>query len=186
MRRSFTCLLTVFALPACGHSKNKASDEEMGPVGPNDPHYDDVSRCADPKLVWKTGAKTMYESYPAPGSRECIEFSGCDYVGLFSACPDKKSETWVAAHNIVAVFPDFQNLQLHDLCLRQGNKVIVATVYDECADSDCDGCCTEHQRDRQQLIDVEKYTEARWGVLTDSDVEWADLGPTRSGACLGK
>ena len=48
-------------------------------------------------------------------------------------------------HNIVAVFPDFGTLKLHDLCLKSGTKTIVVTVLDTCGDSDCSGCCTENK-----------------------------------------
>src|SRR6478752_3574359 len=140
------------------------------------------SPCDDPGLVWKSANKTNYESYPDPGSEECIEFNGCTWAGQFAGCDDKKPEAWVKAHDIVAAFPDFTALELHDLCLRKGSKTIVVTVLDTCGDSDCDGCCTENQGDADQLIDVEKYTNQRWGVA-DGRIEWADLGPTRGSGC---
>ncbi len=34
------------------------------------------------------------------------------------------------------------------------------------------------------LIDVEKFTNARWGVQ-DGTIQWADLGPTKGGGCSG-
>ena len=34
--------------------------------------------CDAPGLVWKTGSKTNFTSYPDPGSEECIKYSGCD------------------------------------------------------------------------------------------------------------
>ncbi|MDQ2642811.1 MAG: hypothetical protein M3020_03285 [Myxococcota bacterium] len=138
--------------------------------------------CDDSSLVWKIANKTNYTSYPDPGSEECIEFNGCTWEGLFAACDDKKSEAWVSEHDIVAAFPDFQELALHDLCLRKGAKTIVVTVLDTCADSDCDGCCSENQGSADQLIDLESYTNARWGV-PDGPIEWADLGPTRGTGC---
>ncbi len=140
------------------------------------------ARCDDAALVWKSANKTNYESYPDPGSPECIEFNGCTWEGQFAACDGKKPESWVMARNIVAAFPDFQALALHDLCLRKANETIVVTVLDTCADSDCDGCCTENRGDADQLIDLEKYTNQRWGVA-DGRIEWADLGPTRGGGC---
>lgn len=143
---------------------------------------DDTSLCDDPNLVWKTARKTNYTSYPEPGSEECIEFNGCMWEGLFAACNGKKSEEWVASHNIAAVFPDFGELRLHDLCLRQGTKRIVVTVLDTCGDSDCDGCCTRNKGDADLLIDLESYTNERWGV-PDGRIEWADLGPTRGSGC---
>jgi hypothetical protein len=141
-----------------------------------------AARCDDPALVWKSANKTNYESYPDPGSAECIEFNGCTWEGQFAGCNGKKPESWVMAHDIVAVFPDFATLKLHDLCLRKGNKIIVVTVLDTCGDSDCDGCCTENRGDADQLIDLEKYTNQRWGV-PDGRIEWADLGPTRGAGC---
>ena len=140
------------------------------------------SPCADATLKWKTARKTSYTSYPDPGSEECVKYNGCMWAGQFAACDGKKTEDWVAAHNIVAAFPDFATLELHDLCLRSGSKTLVVTVYDTCADSDCDGCCTENQGTADQLIDIESYTAARWGV-GDGAIEWADLGPTKTAGC---
>jgi hypothetical protein len=88
----------------------------------------------------------------------------------------------VAEHNIVAAFPLFDELELHDLCLRRGDETIVVTVLDTCADSDCDGCCTENQGSAEALIDLESYTNERFGV-PDGAIEWADLGPTTGGGC---
>ena len=113
---------------------------------------------------------------------ECIEYSGCKYMGMFAACDGKKSESWVAGHNIVAAFPDFKDLRLHDLCIRKGSKTIVATVLDTCGDHDCNGCCTRNQGNADQLIDLESYTNERFGV-PDGRVEWADLGPTTTSGC---
>jgi hypothetical protein len=141
-----------------------------------------TSACDSPSLVWKTGSKTNYTSYPDPGSDECIKYSGCEYEGLFSACDSQKSVQWVQAHNIVSVFPDFNKLKLHDLCLKSGAMTIVVTVIDECADSDCSGCCTQNKGSADQLIDVESFTDARWGI-GDGRIQWADLGPTKGSGC---
>jgi hypothetical protein len=138
--------------------------------------------CESASLQWRTGRKTNYTSYPEPGSDECVKYNGCMWAGQFAACSGKKTEQWVSEHNIVAAFPDFASLKLHDLCLRAKGKTIVVTVYDTCGDSDCDGCCTENRGNADQLIDVESYTDARWGV-SDGAIEWADLGPTQVGAC---
>lgn len=146
-----------------------------GSAGGSDP-------CADPNLVWKSANKTNYTSYPDPGSEECIKFNGCTWAGQFAACNDKKPEAWVSSHNIVAAFPDFNALELHDLCLRKGTKTLVVTVLDTCGDSDCDGCCTQNKGNADQLIDIESYTNDRWGV-PDGRIEWADLGPTKGDGC---
>ena len=140
------------------------------------------SGCDRPGLVWKTANKTNYTSYPEPGSDECLKFSGCLYEGLFAACARKRSLEWVESHNIVAAFPDLKTLELHDLCLKSGKKTIVVTVYDTCGDSDCDGCCTQNKGNKDELIDIESFTDARWGV-PDGAIEWADLGPTTGSGC---
>ncbi len=136
--------------------------------------------CEDPDLVWKTGRKTNYTSYPEPGSEECIVYNGCTWAGQFAHCSGVRSEAWVASRDIAAVFPD-AGLAGHDLCLRAGERVMVVTAIDTCGDSDCDGCCTRNKGDADALIDLESYTNARWG-LADGAVEWADLGPNPS-AC---
>ncbi|HEX2671842.1 MAG TPA: hypothetical protein VHM25_13260 [Polyangiaceae bacterium] len=138
--------------------------------------------CDRPGLVWKTANKTNYTSYPEPGSDECVKFSGCLYEGLFAACEQKRSLEWVKSHNIVAAFPDLKTLELHDLCLKSGTKQIIVTVYDTCGDSDCDGCCTKNKGNQDELIDIESFTDARWGV-PDGRIEWADLGPTQGSGC---
>jgi len=140
--------------------------------------------CDGPDLVWRSANKTNYTSYPDPGSEECVKYNGCMWAGQFAACDGKKAEDWVASHNIVAAFPDFRELELHDLCLRKGDKTIVVTVLDTCGDSDCDGCCTENRGSADQLIDVESYTNDRWGV-SDGAIEWADLGVTTGDGCGG-
>lgn len=141
----------------------------------------DTSVCDDAGLVWKSGRKTNYTSYPDPGSEECVVYNGCEWAGWFAHCEDQQSEAWVAEHDIAAMFPD-SGYELHDICLRSGDRTMIVTVYDTCGDSDCDGCCTENKGDADALIDLESFTNARWG-LPDGDVEWADLGPTSNNAC---
>jgi hypothetical protein len=138
--------------------------------------------CSHAGLTWKSANKTNYESYPDPGSEECIKYNGCAWAGQFAACEDKMSETWVESHNIVAAFPNFSELMLHDLCLRKGDKTLVVTVLDTCGDDDCDGCCTQNLGNADALIDLEKYTNERFNV-PDGAIEWADLGPTTGSGC---
>jgi hypothetical protein len=59
---------------------------------------------------------------------------------------------------------------------------MIVNVIDTCADSDCDGCCTENQGQNDALIDLESFTNARWG-LPDGIINWADLGPSPSPIC---
>ena len=137
--------------------------------------------CDAANLVFKTANKTNYTSFPEPGSDECVKYSGCLYEGMFAACDKTQTLDWVKTHNIVAAFP-LKGLELHDLCLKKGNKTIVVTVYDTCGDSDCDGCCTENKGNKDELIDVESFTDQRWGV-DDGEIQWADLGPTKTTGC---
>ncbi len=142
-----------------------------------------TSACDDPALTWKTGSKTNFTSYPAPGSAECIQYSGCMYEGEFAGCDQTESLAWVMSHDIVAAFPDFTALKLHDLCLKSSTgKMIVVTVLDTCGDSDCNGCCTQNKGTADELIDVESFTDMRWGV-PDGRIQWADLGPTKTSGC---
>jgi hypothetical protein len=137
--------------------------------------------CDAPGLNWKTANKTWYTSYPAPGSEECIVYSGCQYQGMFQACNGTKSKAWVMSHNIVSFFP-LGNMQLHDVCLKSGTKTIVVTVYDTCGDNDCNGCCTLNKGKADALIDLESFTNDRFGI-DDMLIQWADLGPTKTGGC---
>jgi hypothetical protein len=60
--------------------------------------------------------------------------------------------------------------------------MIVVTVYDTCGDSDCGGCCTENKGKEDALIDIESFTNDRFGV-DDGVIMWADLGKTTGGGC---
>ena len=60
------------------------------------------------------------------------------------------------------------------LRLRRDGDEIDAIVYDACADSDCDGCCTDNSWETGFLIDIEKYTMQRFGHGAGT-VEWACL-----------
>ncbi|HEU5074981.1 MAG TPA: hypothetical protein VFU02_12415, partial [Polyangiaceae bacterium] len=156
-----------------GTTSNGASTGGSGGV--------DLSACDDATLVWKSGRKTHYTSYPDPGSEECVVYNGCMWAGWFAHCDDQQSEAWVETHDIAAMFPD-SGYELHDICLRSGERTMIVTVYDTCGDDDCDGCCTENKGSADALIDLESFTNARWG-LPDGELEWADLGPTSSNAC---
>lgn len=165
----------------CTSSRASAHDNHAGRGAP----ASGVSstRCASPSLVWRTAHKTHYESFPDPGSVECVEYNGCQWAGWFAGCRDKQTEQWVASHDIAAMFPGFDAYMHHDLCIRSGERSMVVTVYDTCADSDCDGCCTRNQGDADALIDLESHTNQRWG-LVDGSVEWADLGPSAAPGCV--
>jgi hypothetical protein len=131
----------------------------------------------DAGLVWSQANLTNYTSYPDPNSEECIEYNGCMWAGYFAALPDQQTPEWVQANNIIAVHEkDFDAYELKTLRLRQGDKHIDAVVYDMCADSDCDGCCTQNatQNGLNFLIDIESFSMDRFGT-GDGIVEWACL-----------
>lgn len=128
-----------------------------------------------PVSEFKSANLTNFESYPDPNSEECIKYNGCMWAGQFAGVDGVQPESWVMAHNIVAVHEkDFAKYKLKTLRLRQGTKQIDVTVYDECADSDCDGCCTVNSAQTGFLIDIEKYTMQRFGS-GDGVVQWACL-----------
>jgi len=173
---SFTAKNVVVKLAGC------AGTNPPPPPPPADAGAPDVSAPPPPppptdNLVWHQASKTNFTSYPDPGSEECIKYNGCAYEGEFAALDGRQSLAWVKSHNIVAVHSkDFNKYKLHNLRLRKGTKTIDVVVYDECADSDCSGCCTQNAKPSGYLIDVESFTDARWGVA-DGQIEWACIDP---------
>ena len=94
---------------------------------------------------------------------------------MFAFVDGKQTEQWVMQHDIIAVHEKFADqYALKTFRLRQGSHEMDATVYDECADSDCSGCCTEnaHQNGLNFLIDIESFTMNRFGS-GDGVVDWA-------------
>ncbi len=127
-----------------------------------------------PSLLWKKANLTNYESYPDPGSEECLEYNGCTWAGMFAALDGKQSEEWVKANNIIAIHSkDFKMYKLKTLRLKKGTKTIDAKVYDMCSDSDCNNCCTKNAKETGFLIDIEKYTKQRFDNVSDGIIEWA-------------
>jgi hypothetical protein len=118
-----------------------------------------------PGGTWKRANLTNFESYPAPDSEECREFNGCMWAGQFAFVDGKKPESWVRDHNIAAVAQqDASKYKLKNLRLKMDTDEITVTVYDMCADSDCNGCCTHNRNEGgvNFLIDIEKYTMGRF------------------------
>ncbi len=88
------------------------------------------------------------------------------------------SKSWVASHNICAVHSkDFPTLKLRTLRVTQGTRSIDCQVLDECADSDCSGCCTKNAGKNGYLIDMEEATSKRFGVGSGT-VTWTCLDCT--------
>ena len=124
---------------------------------------------------WHLANLTNYTSYPEPGSAECLEYNGCQWAGYFAFVDGQQSEEWVKRHNIIAIHAkDAERYRLKTFLLKQGDHLIEATVYDMCADSDCNGCCTQNSSETGFLIDIEKYTMERFGS-GEGIVEWQCL-----------
>ncbi|MGE3674810.1 MAG: hypothetical protein AB7K71_34380, partial [Polyangiaceae bacterium] len=130
-RAALFSLLALWLLAGCDvHQTSTAASQ------PPDPSLE-----GEAELRWQDATLTNFESYPDPGSSECIDFSGCDYAGYFAAFPGiQQSPEWVESHNIAAVHSDdFADLRGKTLRLREAGRRIDVTVYDLCSDSDCDG-----------------------------------------------
>lgn len=113
---------------------------------------------------WRSAALTNYDSYPDPGSLECVKYNGCKWAGQFYGVQGKKSEDWVARTNIAAVHQKhWRRYGGKSLRLRQSGREIIVEVLDMCSDSDCNGCCSNNLGGDGYLIDIEKYTMKRFG-----------------------
>ena len=129
--------------------------------------------------VWNKANLTWYISWPDPGSEECVVYNGCEWAGYFAGLPDQQTEEWVSEHNIISIHEkDWDKYKLKTFRLRQNGRTIDATVYDKCADSDCEGCCTQNAGELGFLIDIESYTCERLSGSKDGCdgvVEWTCL-----------
>ena len=136
-----------------------------------------VESVAD--TVWNKANLTWYISWPDPGSEECVVYNGCEWAGYFAGLPDQQTEEWVSEHNIISIHEkDWGKYKLKTFRLRQNGRTIDATVYDKCADSDCEGCCTQNAGELGFLIDIESYTCERLSGTKDGCdgvVEWTGL-----------
>lgn len=139
------------------------------------------STAAEPTVdtVWNKANLTWYISWPDPGSEECVVYNGCEWAGYFAGLPDQQTEEWVSEHNIISIHEkDWGKYKLKTFRLRQNGRTIDATVYDKCADSDCEGCCTQNAGELGFLIDIESYTCERLSGIKDGCdgvIEWTCL-----------
>ncbi len=121
---------------------------------------------------WQKATLTNFTSYPAPNSDECLNYNGCKWAGYFAGVQGQKSKWWVKRHNIISVHEkDFNRLKGKTLQLRKNGKYFNATVYDKCANSDCNGCCTRNAKPSGNLIDLEVHTASRFGFF-NGQIEW--------------
>lgn len=136
-----------------------------------------IESAAD--TVWNKANLTWYISWPDPGSEECVVYNGCEWAGYFAGLPDQQTEECVSEHNIISIHEkDWGKYKLKTFRLRQNGRTIDATVYDKCADSDCEGCCTKNAGELGFLIDIESYTCERLSGTKDGCdgvIEWTCL-----------
>ena len=157
-----------------GCAKEGGGDDDL-PAGAIDARRATDARRDDTGLVWRSANLTNFTSYPEPGSKECEAFNGCKWAGHFAFVEGQQTEAWVMAHDIAAVHSDdSETYALKTLRVRDQDREIDVTVYDECSDSDCSGCCTRNASETGFLIDLESYTAARFGTA-HGVVEWACL-----------
>ena len=204
--KSFRCFLSVAAvalLGACGGTSSTSNDpvesatetssatesSSSEAVVPESSAAESVlesssameSTAAEPAAdtVWNKANLTWYISWPDPGSEECVVYNGCEWAGYFAGLPDQQTEEWVSEHNIISIHEkDWGKYKLKTFWLRQNGRTIDATVYDKCADSDCEGCCTQNAGELEFLIDIESYTCERLSGTKDGCdgvIEWTCL-----------
>ena len=129
--------------------------------------------------VWNKAYLTWYISWPDPGSEECVKYNGCEWAGYFAGIEGQQTEQWVSEHNIISIHEkDWDKYNGKTFRLRQNGHTIDAVVYDKCADSDCEGCCTQNAGNLGFLIDIESYSCERFSGSKegcDGVVEWTCL-----------
>ena len=204
--KSFRCFLSVAAvalLGACGGTSSTSNDpvesatetssatesSSSEAVVPESSAAESVLESSSAKeytaaepaadTVWNKANLTWYISWPDPGSEECVVYNGCEWAGYFAGLPDQQTEEWVSEHNIISIHEkDWGKYKLKTFRLRQNGRTIDATVYDKCADSDCEGCCTQNAGELEFLIDIESYTCERLSGTKDGCdgvIEWTCL-----------
>ena len=138
-----------------------------------------VTAAIPADTVWNKAYLTWYISWPDPGSEECVKYNGCEWAGYFAGIEGQQTEQWVSEHNIISIHEkDWDKYNGKTFKLRQNGRTIEAVVYDKCADSDCDGCCTQNAGQLGFLIDVESYTCEKFSGSKegcDGIVEWICL-----------
>lgn len=138
-----------------------------------------TTAAASADTVWNKAYLTWYISWPDPGSEECVKYNGCEWAGYFAGINGQQTEQWVSEHNIISIHEkDWDKYNGKTFRLRQNGHTIDAVVYDKCADSDCEGCCTQNAGNLGFLIDIESYSCERFSGSKegcDGIVEWTCL-----------
>ena len=156
----------LLALVVLGAACSPGDPDVRGPRDGGSVGSTDARIVDEGNLTWRDANLTNFTSYPEPGSEECQDFNGCEWAGRFAFVDGQQTQEWVMAHNIAAVHSrDSNNYALKTLRLRLDDHRIDVTVYDECSDSDCDGCCTRNASQTGFLVDIESYTAERFGEI---------------------
>ena len=131
---------------------------------------------------WKKASGTIFDSWPKPGSTECIKYSGCKWAGEFAnidsgnkqccclhgaqwldggtgkfAC--RFNQTMVKEMRVAATWDQQDKLlgkQVEIMIADQTATTVLANVLDLCKDSDCGGCCKKNTANgKYKLLDLE-------------------------------
>lgn len=126
---------------------------------------------------------SVYESYPALGSRECLEFNGCKYRGKFSLWGDRVvPEWWVKTRPLAAVHIEDARYKAANgkyegppkdmgkwVRISYNNRFQDVMIVDACSDGDTkNGDCTKNKKLNGYLIDLEVNTARRLGLGPNS------------------
>ncbi|GLC60582.1 hypothetical protein PLESTB_001630300 [Pleodorina starrii] len=132
---------------------------------------------------WSAAVGTIFDSWPKPGTVECVDYSGCTWAGMFStldggsAAPCRNGAQWLNGGNgnFGCRFPESTvrnwnmaaTYQLDSSLLGKKLQVMVegkptvtvtVNVKDVCSNSDCNGCCNRNTGNKKwKLIDIEKW-----------------------------
>lgn len=132
---------------------------------------------------WSMAVGTAYDSWPKPGTKECVQYSGCKWAGQFSTkdagskapcktpakwlnggngvmgCryPELVVKSWSVAANFGKRYSLF-NKKVQVMVEGKPSKVVTVNVIDKCADADCGSCCsTNTGKGKYPLLDLEKW-----------------------------
>ncbi|KAG2428338.1 hypothetical protein HXX76_010484 [Chlamydomonas incerta] len=131
---------------------------------------------------WSPAVGTLYDSWPKPNTRECKDYSGCQWAGRFNFGPSSekpcKSPSMlldggngdktcryppdvVKGWNMAATY-DLDSSPLYGKKLQvmvqtAPLRTVTVNVMDVCKDSDCKMCCRDNTGNKAwKLIDLEK------------------------------
>lgn len=130
---------------------------------------------------WSKASGTIYDSWPKPGSTECVDYDGCKWAGQFNSldggskqCCCKNGAKWLDGGNgqyacrfpeslvkqfkMAATWNEDASLLGKKLKVKIAgkSKAVNVNVLDVCKDADCDGCCSDNASNgKYKLLDLE-------------------------------